>query len=120
MKDIYKDTPDQSEDELQQKCFFWFTNTFPHLRKLLFHIPNGGARNKREARRFKEMGVVAGVSDFMLLYNGCAYCIELKVKNRQQSPKQIEWQGKVQSHGIFYEVVWNLVEFKHLIRKIVF
>lgn len=118
MRDIHNDTPDQSEDELQQKCFFWFWNTFPNLRKLLFHIPNGGARNKREAGRFKRMGVVAGVSDFMLLYNGDAYCIELKVRKRKQKPNQIKWQKKVEEHDIFYEVVWSLIEFKQLIYRL--
>jgi len=39
---------------------------FPEL-SLIFHIPNGGKRNAREAARFKRMGVKAGVPDLFLL-----------------------------------------------------
>lgn len=119
MKDIHNDTPEQTEDELQQKCYFWFHNRFPALRGLLFHVPNGGARNKREAGRFKQIGVVPGVSDFILLYNGRAHCIELKVKKRTQGEKQIKWQGKVEDNNIHYVVCGSLIEFKDCILAIV-
>lgn len=47
----------------------------------MFHIPNGGARSKSEAARFKAAGVKAGVPDIFLpcprgRYNGLF--IELK------------------------------------------
>lgn len=38
---------------------------FPEL-SLIFHIPNGGKRNAREAARFKRMGVKADVPDLFL------------------------------------------------------
>jgi hypothetical protein len=34
----------------------------------LFHIPNGGKRNVREAARFKRLGVKPGVSDLFFAY----------------------------------------------------
>lgn len=43
----------------------WQQNAFPEL-KLLHHCPNGGSRNEREAVKFKQMGVLAGVSDLHL------------------------------------------------------
>lgn len=38
----------------------WNVNRYPELR-WLFHVPNGGSRNKQEAVKFKQMGVKAGV-----------------------------------------------------------
>ena len=34
----------------------WNENRYPELR-WLFHVPNGGSRNKQEAVKFKQMGV---------------------------------------------------------------
>lgn len=45
----------------------WNMNRYPELR-WLFHVPNGGSRNKQEAVKFKQMGVKAGVSDLCLPY----------------------------------------------------
>ena len=57
------------EDDLQVQCVRWFYLQYPKLD--LFHIPNGGSRNRKiskkgvvyspEATRFKAMGVRAGV-----------------------------------------------------------
>lgn len=45
----------------------WNMNRYPKL-KWLFHVPNGGSRNRAEAVKFKQMGVKAGVSDLQLPY----------------------------------------------------
>jgi hypothetical protein len=37
---------------------------------LIFHIPNGGLRSKREAARLKWIGVVAGIPDLALVLPG--------------------------------------------------
>ena len=49
------------EDNLQQTCVEWWRHAYP--KRLIFHIPNGGKRNLREAVRLKKQGVVAGVPD---------------------------------------------------------
>lgn len=43
----------------------WQEGAHPEL-KLLHHCPNGGSRNEREAVKFKQMGVLAGVADLHL------------------------------------------------------
>ena len=63
-------TPEQlaisgREDSEQTALFCWCALTlkqYPEF-KWLFHVPNGGYRNKREAGKFKAMGVKAGVLD---------------------------------------------------------
>lgn len=51
------------------------------IKDFLFAIPNGGKRNKREARRLKKLGVTAGIPDLMLalpLYGYSGLFIEMK------------------------------------------
>lgn len=57
-----------SEDSEQETVIQWArlsSGKWPEL-ALLHHIPNGGSRNKKEAVKFKRMGVLAGVSDLHL------------------------------------------------------
>jgi hypothetical protein len=73
---------------------------------LLFHIPNGGRRNVREAARLKAMGVKAGVSDYFLpvpKYGGdypedliyMGLWLELKAGKNRPTPAQFDWQHKM-------------------------
>ena len=88
------------EDTEQMYLFQWAelnSGKFPEL-DMLFHIPNGGKRDKREAARFKKMGVKAGVPDLFLplargRYHGMF--IEMKSPTGKRSGKQIEWMEKL-------------------------
>lgn len=118
--DITKDIKGQSEEALQQKCYYWFHNNYPDLRGLLFHIPNGGSRSSSEGKKFKLVGVIPGVADLCFLYNSQAYFIELKKDAfSKQSKKQKDWEDKVSSQGFFYEVIYSLIDFQTLIQTIV-
>ena len=108
-----------SEDRLQQECYMWFHNTYFMYRGLLFHVPNGGTRNAREGAKFKTMGVVKGVSDFIFLWKGDTFFIELKVEGGRQSDDQKRWEVLVKGERFDYFVVWTFVEFKDLITKII-
>ena len=55
------------ESQIQQSCVKWFRLQFPEIGLLLFAVPNGGARNKREAGILKGEGVTAGVADMILI-----------------------------------------------------
>lgn len=51
-----------SEDEEQQKVIQWaqlMSNAYPDL-QMLYHVPNGGSRNRVEAAKLKRMGVRSG------------------------------------------------------------
>jgi len=119
MKDIHTDTIGKSEDALQQKCYFWFWNEFPHLRGLLFSVPNGGLRNKREAVRLSKTGLYSGVSDLILLYRTQAYLIELKVEGRKLFKNQRNWKEIVEHQGFNYFIVNSLHDFRRLITQLV-
>jgi len=108
-----------SEDRLQQDCYVWFHNAYPELRGLLFHVPNGGARNGREAKKLKWMGVVPGVSDLIFLYQRKIYFIELKTEIGTQSKVQKDWQLNVESQGLEYYIIRSLDQFNWLIKDII-
>lgn len=58
----------QHEAAEQTKLFNWiaFARAATPELDMLYHIPNGGSRNKREAANLKRQGVRAGVPDLCL------------------------------------------------------
>ena len=87
----------------------WNMARFPEL-KLLFHIPNGGKRDAREAARFKAMGVKAGVPDLCLPVprNGFAgLYIEMKYGKNTTTAKQKEWISALQEQGYKVTVCYS-------------
>lgn len=108
----------KSEDQLQAKCYQWFHNNHPDLRGLLWAVPNGGWRNKREAVKLKATGVVKGVHDLHLFYKGILYTFELKVDKNKQSKAQIDWGEKIRQQGALSYEVRDFEYFKFLIDSI--
>ena len=86
-----------TEDEEQAAVFEWAdlsAGRWPELR-LLFHIPNGGLRNKVTAARMKVLGVKAGVPDlFLPVARGDWFGLFIEMKRRKGgklSPLQVDW-----------------------------
>ena len=104
----------EEEHNIQCACVRWFNLQWPQYRGLLFAVPNGGARSKATAGKLKAEGVVAGVSDLILLVPkqwAFALCIEMKTTKGRQSPEQKEWQAKVEGEGYRYAVCHSIDEF---------
>lgn len=80
-----------AECDEQMYLFNWVAfarNTIPEV-DMLFHVPNGGSRDRREAARLKAQGVRAGVPDLCLPVPSGAYhglFIELKA-GKTRHPK---------------------------------
>ena len=108
------------EEILQSECVKWFRYQYPKLRKLLFHIPNGGKRNKVTAQIFKAMGVTPGVSDLILLTPRKGYgalCIEMKTPSGSQSPDQTDWEKEVTAAGNKYSICRSFDDFERTINE---
>lgn len=92
------------EDNEQILLFEWAAlnqGKYPEL-EWMYHIPNGGKRNAREAARLKRMGVKPGVSDVHLpiprgVYHGL--WIEMKSENGKVSPAQSRFLNAMRKHG---------------------
>lgn len=90
----------------------WNMNRYPEL-KWLFHVPNGGSRNKQEAVKFKQMGVKAGVSDLCLPYPKGSYCglfVEMKFGNNRQQDTQKEFLADMAAAGHFVATCYSAEE----------
>ena len=94
------------ESNEQQALFQWakfMEQKYPELR-LLYHPPNGGKRDKREAARLKREGVKAGVPDLCLPvargeFHGLY--IELKAGKNKPTDAQKEWISDLILQGYY-------------------
>lgn len=106
--------PDDEEHRIQCACVQWFKMQYPQLEHNLFAVPNGGRRDKVTASKLKSEGVLAGVSDLILLkanqYHH-ALLIEMKTPTGHQAQTQRRWQRLIEADGYKYIVCRSLEQF---------
>ena len=96
--------PTQWEAAEQEALFTWAAyqlGTFPEL-DLLYHVPNGGRRNKFEATKLKRQGVKAGVPDVVLPVARAGFhglYIELKYGKNKPTADQKKWIARLKEQG---------------------
>lgn len=121
------------ESYTQQACVTWFNARYPSLSGMLFAVPNDGKRTMKMIRtntgykticvggsRKKAEGLVAGVSDLILLVPRGGFgsmCIEVKTENGHQSPEQKEWQRKAEMAGNKYIICRNVETFMQEVKN---
>lgn len=108
-----------TESQLQQQIFQYFHNKYclknQNPRCSIFAVPNGGSRNLLEAKNLKATGLVAGVSDLIvLLPNKCIF-IEVKIQKGIQSDKQKDFETIVKNLGFDYFIVRSLTDFINIL-----
>ena len=96
-------TPLESQE--QTALFDWAEcqkSTIPEL-KTMFHIPNGGSRNKIEAARLKRQGVKKGVSDvFLSCPKGGYHGLYIEMKRQKGgtvTKEQSDWLELMAHYG---------------------
>lgn len=114
-----KDTATEAQE--QATLFEWavrMEHSYPELRKM-YHIPNGGLRNKAVAVRLTAQGVRKGVPDICLPIARGSYhglYIELKrIKGGRTSPEQNDWLEFLKEQGYLAVVCMGWVEAADLI-----
>lgn len=111
----------REEQIIQQQCVEWFRIQYPDL--ILYAVVNNsfgsGISNARMGSINKSMGVLAGVSDLVFVFNSVAYHIEVKTDKGTQSKEQKEFQQKIENEGMKYVIVRSLDQFMNLINNIV-
>jgi len=66
---------------------------------MFFHSPNGGYRYATEAARLKSMGVIAGLPDVGVVYDGRIAWLELKAKRGRISAAQAYCHARLTEAG---------------------
>ena len=92
---------------------------FPALR-LLYHVPNGGRRNPREAAHLKRQGVKKGVPDLCLPVARGGFhglYIELKYGRNKPTEDQAAWIAALREQGYAAEVCYGWQQAKELLEK---
>jgi hypothetical protein len=105
MKDSVDVMPVPNESVEQTRLFQWArmeSGRWPEL-NLLYHVPNGGSRNRLEAAHLKQQGVRAGVPDLCLPVARCG-CHGLYIEMKRQrggrvTPEQTEWMDALRAEG---------------------
>nr|DAZ76371.1 MAG TPA: Nuclease [Caudoviricetes sp.] len=101
-----------NEAGAQETLFQWAeyqASKYPEL-KLLYHIPNGGKRDKVTAINLKRQGVKAGVPDICLPVARGGYFglyIELKVGSNKPTKLQNEWLCNLNKQGYLATVCYG-------------
>ncbi len=111
--------PPLQEHDVQRAYIIWARgvqrpdstwNVLPALRPgvLCWSVPNGGARDGREAKRLKEEGVLPGIPDVHHLW-GALMCLEFKKPGvGRLSPAQIDLHPRLMAAGALVATVDSL------------
>jgi hypothetical protein len=102
-----------SEATHQTAFFAWLENKYPKLRNVCFAVPNGGARNVKEAANLKRQGVTKGVFDIICLFPNKTkhgLVIEMKVGNNKLTPEQVNFMNCAIANGYEATVCYSVDE----------
>jgi hypothetical protein len=103
-----------SELQLQSNAFTHLWNNYPELRGRVFTI-NNNSQNKVKGAINKALGVIAGVSDMVMLIPNGVIWIEWKIETGRQSKQQVQFQSLVEELGMKYYIVRTQEEFISLV-----
>lgn len=111
------------ENKIQSQCFQWYWNNYclktSNPRCIMFSVPNDIAgTNKISMMQAKAMGLVAGVSDTIILHKNkeVLFC-EFKNEIGRQSDAQKFFEKTVSNLGFEYKLIRSFNEFKEWIEK---
>ncbi len=115
--------PKRSEDDEQKAVIAW--SQFikwgdGKLADMIYHIPNGGLRSKREGAKFKALGVKAGVPDLHIFVPRMGFhslYIEMKAKKGATSLPQREMIQRLRDCGHKVEVCYGFDHARRVISE---
>jgi hypothetical protein len=106
-----------TEAQLQAKCIQYAWNNYPQSRGLIYANYNN-PKNAGHGAHLKAIGLVKGVADITILWNGQAHFVELKAEDGRQSKAQKEWQDKVNAAGFNYHLIRTFETWEKLLKMI--
>jgi len=107
--------PRHIEEDIQSSCVTWFRLSYPQY--VIFACPNGGSRNRLEAINMKRSGVLAGVSDLIIIAERAVLFVEMKTKTGRQRESQKAFQSNIERLGFEYKICRSLSSFQLTVEK---
>ena len=87
---------------------------------MIYHVPNGGSRNRIEAANLKRQGVKEGVPDLCLPVPKNGYhglYIEMKFGKNKTTKDQEEWLKRLSQYGYKTAVCYGAEEAREVIKE---
>ena len=104
------------ESDLQISCVKWFK--MQYKRYIIFAVPNGGTRDKKEMIWMLREGILPGVADLVILGDrGKILFVEMKTPKGTQSQHQKDFEEKVTQLGFQYIVCRSLESYMKAVRE---
>jgi len=98
----------------------WFRNNYclnnHDPQNIIFSVPNEGSNIVEQIKK-KGTGMMAGVSDLIMVIEGRVIFCEIKDDKGRQKPDQIAFEQKVTKLGHQYYLIRSLEEFKEMVEK---
>ena len=105
----------KTEHELQVAVVIMLREEVPS-NVVWFPVPNGEWRDPATARKLKDQGVRAGVSDLIFLGYGTALAIELKTPFGKQSEPQEGFQNAWEGAGGVYKIARSVGDVRAILK----
>lgn len=114
--------PKMQRERLEQKRFVsWCRLQYPKL--VIAHFANGGARDPREGRHFKEMGVLAGMPD-LIIFRACGVYNGLLIEMKAPAPhssridkKQVEVMKALDEENYLCKVAYGADDAEQILKE---
>lgn len=110
-----------NEAQIQQSIFKWYHNNFclshHNPQNIIFSVANESS-NVKEQMYKKSLGLIAGVSDLVIVTQNEVIFVEVKTPIGKQSEKQKNFQSKIERLGYRYLLVRSLEQFKEEIKNL--
>lgn len=104
------------ESDIQIACVNWFK--LQYRRYVIFAVPNGGTRDKKEMIWMLREGILPGAADLVICGDrGKILFVEMKTKTGKQNPHQKEFEAKVSELGFQYVVCRSLEDFMKTVNE---
>lgn len=103
--------PEHRETRFHIDAFAFLKLILPR-NSFVFHPANGGKRGKAEGAIFKAMGVVAGVPDFVIVWDRRVFFLELKTVDGELSIEQRATIASIEMTGAPVETVRTFEEIR--------
>lgn len=120
IKKLLKIKPQPTEAQIQASFFEWLQLAKPAIYPYAFHVPNGGLRDIRVARKLKKQGVKPGVADVFVMISNKHWhglWLEFKRYNGVQSEYQKEFAKLALNSKYDYRVVNCTADAIHVLEK---
>jgi hypothetical protein len=109
----------QSEDNMLAQCHLWLWNNYPELRYCCWHVANERITSVRHGGMLKAKGVVGGVPDYVINFDGKTYYVELKTETGIISPAQKKLHIALKKQDFDVKIIRSLDEFKIFVTNLI-